>query len=315
MQHLHDLRALRHLILVAEQASFSRAATLLHLTQPALSRSIQGLEARAGGALLTRARGAVEPTELGQVLLRHARGLDQAMRELDRDLARSKGLETGELRIGVGPFGGATLAGPVVGRLLNQHPGVHIKLVVAPWRELPERALAREIDLLIGVLDELQELDDFAHQALATHRCTIVSRAGHPLIKRRKPSSAEALSYPLAGPALTEAARRALREALPDTPRRQPLAVECDAAPQLAQVLLESDAVSLMPRFLVADLLAAGRLHWHARVPFNLPLRFGAAWLRQRPLSLAAQRFVALLVQHDAQLAKAVPTGLTRLSP
>ena len=49
-----ELRHLKHLSALAEHASFSRAAEALHLTQPALSRSIQALEAQVGGPLFER---------------------------------------------------------------------------------------------------------------------------------------------------------------------------------------------------------------------------------------------------------------------
>ena len=49
-----ELRQLRHLIAVVEHGSFSRAAEAVHLTQPALSRSIQALESEVGAAVLER---------------------------------------------------------------------------------------------------------------------------------------------------------------------------------------------------------------------------------------------------------------------
>ena len=73
-----ELRQLRHLIAVVEHGSFSRAAEAVHLTQPALSRSIQALEAEVGAAVLERNRGAIEPTDVGRLLLTHARQLDSA---------------------------------------------------------------------------------------------------------------------------------------------------------------------------------------------------------------------------------------------
>ena len=103
-----ELRQLRHLIAVVEHGSFSRAAEAVHLTQPALSRSIQALEAEVGAAVLERNRGAIEPTDVGRLLLTHARQLDSATRDLERDIALTQGLELGELRIGVGRIGNST---------------------------------------------------------------------------------------------------------------------------------------------------------------------------------------------------------------
>ncbi len=70
-----DLKRLRHLTALVQHGNFHRAAEALHLTQPALTRSIQALEAHVGAPLLTRHRTGVEPTELGRLLLRHAGAL------------------------------------------------------------------------------------------------------------------------------------------------------------------------------------------------------------------------------------------------
>ena len=91
-----ELRQLRHLMAVVEHGSFSRAAEAVHLTQPALSRSIQALEAGVGAPVLERNRGAIQPTDVGQLLLTHARLLDTVTRDLERDIALTQGLELGE---------------------------------------------------------------------------------------------------------------------------------------------------------------------------------------------------------------------------
>ena len=106
-----DLRRLRHFSALVQHGNFHRAADALHLTQPALTRSIQALEAHVGAPLLTRHRTGVEPTELGRLLLRHAGALEGQVRDLDRELRVAKGLVLGELRVGGGPWGGSVLVG------------------------------------------------------------------------------------------------------------------------------------------------------------------------------------------------------------
>src|SRR3990167_3214425 len=152
---MFDFRHLRHALALAEYGNFARAANALHMTQPALTRSIQSLEDGVGVRLFDRSRRGVEPTEFGHLLLRHAQNLELASRDLERDISLAKGLDIGELNVGVGPYGGAALAGPVIGRLSRLHPRLRIKLMILPWHELPARAANREIDLLIGDLSEV----------------------------------------------------------------------------------------------------------------------------------------------------------------
>ena len=188
---------------VVEHGSFSRAAEAVHLTQPALTRSIQALEASVGAAVLERNRGSMAPTDVGRLLLSHARLLDSATRDLERDIALTQGLELGELRIGVGPYGGSTLVGPAIGQLNQAHPGLRLKTVLAPWQELPERVRTRDVDLIVVELSQVLQMDDFGVQPLNEHPMVAVCRPDHPLTRLAAPTAAQLFSYPVAGPSLT----------------------------------------------------------------------------------------------------------------
>ena len=92
---MFDLRRLRHALALAEHRNFARAAAALHITQPALSRSIQALEDGLGVRLFDRSPRDVDPTAFGELVLRHARSLELSARDLDRELQLAKGLEIG----------------------------------------------------------------------------------------------------------------------------------------------------------------------------------------------------------------------------
>lgn len=310
-----ELRQLRHLMAVVEHGSFSRAAEAVHLTQPALTRSIQALEASVGAAVLERNRGSMAPTDVGRLLLSHARLLDSATRDLERDIALTQGLELGELRIGVGPYGGSTLVGPAIGQLNQAHPGLRLKTVLAPWQELPERVRTRDVDLIVVELSQVLQMDDFGVQPLNEHPMVAVCRPDHPLTRLPAPTAAQLFSYPVAGPSLTAAQSALLQGVIHPQgggagPKRSLLSVECDLASLLKDVLRHSDAVSLMPEFMVSADVRLGQL---VRLPgphLGLRLRFGCAWLKARTLSPAALRFMALLADHDrALVAHSAPEG------
>jgi len=76
-----DLRQLRYFLRIVEVGSFTRAAEALRVAQPSLSQHIQGLEEELGVELLTRHARGVTPTDLGHVLLGHARII---LREVER---------------------------------------------------------------------------------------------------------------------------------------------------------------------------------------------------------------------------------------
>lgn len=307
-----ELRQLRHLIALVEHGSFSRAAEAVHLTQPALSRSIQALEASVGAAVVERNRGAIVPTDVGQLLLSHGRRLDTATRDLERDIALAQGLELGELRIGVGPYGGSALAGAPIGQLNRAHPGLRVKAIMAPWQELADRARARNVDLIVLEVSQVQQMEDFAVLPMSEHRLMVVCRPEHPLTRRLAPAVDDVFRYPLVGPSLTAAQRDMIRSLRPNaSPEerggRSALAVECDLSGMLKDVLRHSDAVSMMPGFMVARELASNHLVLLRDLDLGLRVRFACAWLKSRTVSPVAARFLALQSAYDQEIAACPP--------
>lgn len=303
-----DLRQLRHVLALAETRNYLRAAEALHISQSALSRSIQALEATLGVTLFDRDKRKVEPTEFGHLLIEHARKVDLAAREIERDFALARGLETGELSIGAGPYGGAALVAKAVGQLCAKHPNLRTNVVIGPWQELPDRLRSREIDLMVAEVRTIRGKDEFEVTELASHPSVVACRPGHPLLREAHPDISAVFRYPLVGPRAPAADVEAILQlapaaALPELRRRGYLAVTCDSLPVLKTVLQNSDALCLMSLFMVVDELRAGTL---AVLPphFDFAGRgtFGVAWVRGRTLSKPARAFVELLLQHDAEL-------------
>jgi DNA-binding transcriptional LysR family regulator len=96
-----ELQQLRALLFVADTGSVTEAARRLLLTQPAVTRQIQALEAELGGALFDRTTKPLLPTPLGQAAVAQARRIFQISDDLRALVRRSGGIPTGELRLGV----------------------------------------------------------------------------------------------------------------------------------------------------------------------------------------------------------------------
>ncbi len=304
-----DLRHLRHALALAEHLNFARAAESLHITQPALSRSIQALEDALGVRLFDRGRTQVEATSIGQMLLAHARDVDFAARELERDVELAKGLDLGELRIGVGPWGAAVLVGAVIGALNLLHPNLRVVVVIAPWKELPARLHARAIDLAVADTSEFEVDESLAVQPLGEHRGLLVCRSGHPLTLRKNVSPRDVFSFPLAGPTLPAAAVERLLLELPAASRpaarkRGLMTITCDSSSVLKTIVAQSNALTVMNTFMVLDELRARRLVALPRVDLGVRGRFGIARLHRRTPSHAAQVFIAKLMDHDAAVVR-----------
>jgi DNA-binding transcriptional LysR family regulator len=303
-----DLRHLRHALALAEHGNFARAAEACHITQSALTRSIQALEAALAVTLFDRGPGGVEPTEFGRLLLRHALNLDVASRELEREMQLAKGLEIGELTIGVGLYGGSALVAPVLARMSRLHPQLRLKVLVAPWNVLPVRARAREADVIVAELGSIQEQADFEHVALSEHKALLICRPGHPLALAESYSTQDLFQYPWMGPTLPAGVLERICSQAPAALRSPlhsdaTLGLECDSAPLLKDVVMQSDGVAMMYRFMIERELAAGQLVALTKLELGVSARFGAGWIAGRTVSAAAGTFVELLRRHDNELA------------
>jgi len=100
-----DLRQLRYFSAVVDHGSFRKAADALHVSPPALSLSIKGLEEELGVSLLDRKPGRVLATSFGHSLYNSAREIENNVQSaLDR-LNEIRGIGTGRLAVGILPYG------------------------------------------------------------------------------------------------------------------------------------------------------------------------------------------------------------------
>lgn len=191
-----DLRLLWHARALAEEGSYARAARALHLTQPALSRSIQELERRTGLKLFDRDQRRVEPTDLGRVFLAHARELLGRAEALDRELATMRGTGTGSLVVGSGTFPTVIFMADAFASFLGKHPGVAMRLVNANWADLVQALRRRELDLVVAGPPPGEESAGLAIEPLAPRQGYFFVRPTHPLASRRELALEDVVAYP-----------------------------------------------------------------------------------------------------------------------
>ena len=95
---------LRQAVALAEHGSFRRAAKALRVSQPALTRGIQALEASLGVQLFDRQSTSVTLTAVGELVIERAKSMITTEADLRRDIALLQGLETGDVNIALGPY-------------------------------------------------------------------------------------------------------------------------------------------------------------------------------------------------------------------
>lgn len=138
---------LRHFLLIAEHQTFTRAAQRAHLSQPALSASIQKLEQELGATLFHRGRAGAELTASGVALLPRARAVMSAIEDARRTVLEIQGLQSGEVRLGAGATACTYLLPPLLATFRAAHPGIRFLMREATTPDVLFALETGELDL------------------------------------------------------------------------------------------------------------------------------------------------------------------------
>ena len=144
-----ELRELRSFLAVVRAGSVTRAAEELHITQPALSRQIAGLERDLGCTLLDRGRHGAIPTEEGLLLVRRAEALVELAGKTEEELRSSGGALEGTISICCGQTSALDEIARIVAAFRDDHPQVHAALVVATAGTSLERLMEGRADFAV----------------------------------------------------------------------------------------------------------------------------------------------------------------------
>jgi DNA-binding transcriptional LysR family regulator len=143
------LEPLRHLTLVAQYGTFTAAARHAHVTQPALSASIQRLEQQMGAKLFDRGPDGATLTAAGTALLPRARAALAAVEEGRRAVAEVMGLSVGSVRVGAGATVCTYYLPRTLAKFRARRPGVQILLREANPDDLLDALEAGDLDMVI----------------------------------------------------------------------------------------------------------------------------------------------------------------------
>jgi len=175
-----ELHQLEYFVAVAEEASFTRAASRVHVAQPGVSAQVRRLESELGQQLLDRSGRSVRLTEVGSAVLPFARAALDAVANARMAVDDLAGLVRGQVTVGM--VSGCAL--PVLAELLagfhGRHPGVAIALVEDNSDRLVERLRDGRLDLaLIGWAEQTPA--DIDSVVLVDEELVAVAAPGHPL--------------------------------------------------------------------------------------------------------------------------------------
>jgi DNA-binding transcriptional LysR family regulator len=269
---------LRHLIELAANGSFSQTAIKLHLTQPALSRSIKALEDELGQPLFDRIGRKNELTAFGSHIVQRARVLVDEANELRLTSVQLQKGDIGQFRIGMGSGPGAMLMTPLLMLMATKHPKAHIDISRGSTVLLVQALRERFLDALILDIRSLQPSADLKVEAIHEMAGTFMCRPGHPLAKKRSVTFAMLRDYPVASTPLSDEVARILMERF--GPQAHPdllVNLRSEEISSLLDVARTSDAVVLTIRASAPDLVELP-----VSPPLNVKARFGLVTIASR---------------------------------
>lgn len=188
-------RLLRHFLAVVEKRNITAAADALHISQPALTRSIRQLERSIGVELFDRLPTGVALTRQGEVLARRVKLMDLEYRHALAEINAIKSGLAGVLRVAAGPVWLMTILPPVINAFNAQFPRVKVRLMEGVIDTVVPALLAGEIDIACITLN-FPSHAEVVKEPLLGIRHLIYGRAKHPLAGRTDVRPDELLKFP-----------------------------------------------------------------------------------------------------------------------
>jgi DNA-binding transcriptional LysR family regulator len=178
-----DVHALRYFVEVARRQSFTRAGEVLHVTQPAISKSVRALEEELGTPLLLRERRRVRLTDAGRVVLDRAQGVLDAMTGIAEEVGELAALRRGRLRVGMPPIVGVAFFPPILAEFHLAHPGIVLELREEGSHHIEALVADRELD--VGAVVLPTDEGTFGTMPFVHDELRAVLHPAHPLARRR----------------------------------------------------------------------------------------------------------------------------------
>lgn len=247
--------------MVAAERSFGRAAELLHLTQPAISKQIQALETELDQRLFERGR-KVQITAAGMTLLRHVEQLGHILRAAHDEMADLRELRSGYLRIGAAHSIATYVLPNLIEAYRSRHPKVNLAIESAWSAELTARVLKHDLDfaLLVQISPDLDGATSLKAVPLAAMELVFVVSADLALAKKKNLAWDDLDNAPLILNQEGCVYRRYIEQRLKERGKTMKVEVEViglELQKKLTQLGL---GVSLLPKNFVAAEISSGAL-------------------------------------------------------
>lgn len=297
-----DLQQLTYFVRVAELGSFTRAAAVLGVAQPALSRQVRLLEVELRQNLLTRnGRGAV-PTEAGALLLEHGRGILHQVERAREELAQLRGGLAGRVALGLPPSAARALAVPLVHAFRAELPQARLAISEGLSASMQDQLDSGRLD--VAVLYNAQPSRGLEIVPIASEELVLVQAAAAADAAPLPPTLTlqQASRLPLVIPSRHNAIRMHLEAQMAAVGCEPTVALEIDSVRAILDLVESGAGAAVLSLQTVASAprpgaFATQRILVPSGAPLRIPLYTAVSALRP---ATATQRAVLALVRRVA---------------
>ncbi len=298
-----DIKQLKAFLTVAETGNVTKAADVLHLVQPAVSRQVRLLEEDLGTRLFDRERHGMVLTQAGKALAVYAR---RAMLELDRARAEVSEVEQpvrGLVTLGMLPSSVDLLASPLASAVSTELPGVRLRLAMGYVGTLMSWLESGEVDA--ALLYGSDRWADIETRPLIQEPLWVVGPPGCRLRAGRPVALAELASEPMLLPSAPHGIRTLVDHACAVAGVELNVAVETNALGLQRSLVLGGHGLTILPPTAVASELRQRRLKGAPLMP-AITRTIVVAQASRRPIGRHVREVLKRL---DQEARRAVDSG------
>ena len=243
---------------VARLGSFTRAASELSISQPAVSIQVKELERSLDTTLLIRMRSGVSLTDTGETVYDYTRRIFTLADEMTNAIQDLTGLESGRLTIGSSTTPGEYILPFAIGRFRERYPKVEVSLAISNTRNVIDQIISRELDLgMAGAPVDIRGLASFLY---VNDEVVLVTAPTHPLARRRRLTVQDVVDEAFLMREAGSATRRAAEEHFASMGAKVRVVMELGSNEAVKRAASAELGVGVVSKFSVGPDVAAGYL-------------------------------------------------------
>jgi len=316
-----DIRSLRYFVTAASLHSISKAATLLHVAQPALSRQIRKLEKDLGTQLLRRDSTGVRLTEAGARLLDKGESILRQLEQASAEVRATGADPGGPVSVALMPAVTSLIAPLLVERMRQRHPKVTLRISEGLTTFIIGGLLGKKFDL--GLIPAQPTDTALSSTPLLTEPMYLIGPGSLDRQKRGKAKSAITLQQLARFPLLLPSRGNVLREQIETLAKRGGVTLDIrediDSSAVIKHLVLSGLGYTIQCYSFVHEEVERGQLFVRPLRIAGLARQWSLARLRGHPQSLASMTTENVMLEIAGELSRrkdwATPEASRRRHP